>query len=358
MSEGLTAGSSPDDEAEQARKVPEQARGERVAATEMVAYAGTSTLQKAGGARGEAVPALLARTGAAGHFAWDEFFSGQLRNKHTRAAYLHAVRRFLEWLEGREPDLARVTPGLVGRYFDDMAVAIPTKKLHLAAIRRFFDLLVQRHVMVLNPAHSVRMERFSVTEGKTPAITTEQARRLLKSIECRTAADFRDKAVIATLIFTAARAGAVAKLRVRDLVDEGGQYALKFHEKGGKQRTIPVRFDLQQLLLDYLAIADPLRTQKDDPLFRSLEANGTLSPRMLNGVNICRMMKRRLAAAKLPTSISPHSFRSCTATDLLLQGVSLEDVQYLLGHSDSRVTKLYDRRQHQVTRNIVERISV
>ena len=30
----------------------------------------------------------------------------------------------------------------------------------------------------------------------------------------------------------------------------------------------------------------------------------------------------------------------------------------LLGHSDSRVTKLYDRRKKQVTRNIVERISV
>jgi site-specific recombinase XerD len=56
--------------------------------------------------------------------------------------------------------------------------------------------------------------------------------------------------------------------------------------------------------------------------------------------------------------MSPHSFRSCAATDLLLQGVALEDVQYLLGHSDSRVTKLYDRRQKQVTRNIVERISV
>jgi len=70
------------------------------------------------------------------------------------------------------------------------------------------------------------------------------------------------------------------------------------------------------------------------------------------------MLKRRLKAAGLPTIISPHSFRSCAATDLLLQGVALEDVQYLLGHSDSRVTKLYDRRKRQVTRNIVERISV
>jgi hypothetical protein len=36
----------------------------------------------------------------------------------------------------------------------------------------------------------------------------------------------------------------------------------------------------------------------------------------------------------------------------------LEDVQYLAGHADLRTTRLYDRRQKQVTRNFVERISV
>ena len=55
---------------------------------------------------------------------------------------------------------------------------------------------------------------------------------------------------------------------------------------------------------------------------------------------------------------SPHSFRVTTLTDLLLHGVSLEDAQYLAGHSDPRTTRLYDRRHKQVTRNTVERISI
>jgi hypothetical protein len=38
--------------------------------------------------------------------------------------------------------------------------------------------------------------------------------------------------------------------------------------------------------------------------------------------------------------------------------VPLEDVQYLAGHEEPRTTGLYDRRQKQVTRNIVERISI
>jgi site-specific recombinase XerD len=56
--------------------------------------------------------------------------------------------------------------------------------------------------------------------------------------------------------------------------------------------------------------------------------------------------------------LSCHSFRATTITDLLAQGVPLEDVQYLAGHADLRTTRLYDRRRKQMTRNIVERISV
>ncbi|WP_391527835.1 tyrosine-type recombinase/integrase [Pirellulimonas nuda] len=78
----------------------------------------------------------------------------------------------------------------------------------------------------------------------------------------------------------------------------------------------------------------------------------------MGGVETCRRVKRRLEAAGLPGNISPHSFRSCAATDLLLQGVPLDDVQHLLGHSDVRTTRLYDRRQKAVTRDSVERISV
>ena len=121
------------------------------------------------------VPDCVAAAGAAAQFAWDEFFQGTIRNRHTRTAYMRAVRRFLAWAESEEPNLARVTPGMVGRYFDELPVSVPSKKLHLAAIRAFFDVLVRRHVVVLNPALSVRTERYSMIEGRTPEISVEQS---------------------------------------------------------------------------------------------------------------------------------------------------------------------------------------
>ncbi len=305
------------------------------------------------------MPRMIAEHGAAAKYSWEEFFSGRIRNPHTRKAYLQAVRTFLSWVELQQMSIENVTPGMIGRYFDDHRGSAPTKKLHMSAIRGFLDVLVLRHVIILNPALSVKTEKHSSNEGKTPEITIEQVRRLIASIKLTTAVDYRDRAIICVLVFTAARAGAVAKLKLKDLVDEGTQWSLRFHEKNGKHRSIPVRHDLQKIILDYCKAAQLDMTSKGSPLFKTASGRtGSLSNRQISAIDVCRMVKRRLKAAQLPVICSPHSFRSCTATDLLLQGVPLEDVQYLLGHSDSRVTRLYDRRQKKVTRNIVERISV
>lgn len=306
-----------------------------------------------------AAPRMVTSASEAAAFAWEEFFIGKIRNPHTRAAYRRAVRRFLVWCEPQEVELARITPGMVGRYFDELAVSIPSKKLHLAAIRGFLDVLVQRHVIVLNPALSVRTERYSVMEGRTPEITVEQAKTLLGSITLTSVVDYRDRALIAVLVYTAARAGAVARLRLQDLIDEGTQFSLRFAEKGGKMRAIPVRHDLEKFLSDYLVAGGLTGEPKESPLFRTAAGRKlALSARAMNGVDVYRVVKRRLRAAKLTTLGSPHSFRVLAATDLLRQGISLEEVQYLLGHSDARTTRLYNRQEQRVTRNLVERISV
>ena len=292
-------------------------------------------------------------------FAWDEFFGGEIANGHTRAAYLGAVTRFLTWCEGAGVRLPQVTPGHVGHYIGQLNRSVPTKKLALAAIRHCFDTLVRRHVLVLNPAHSVRAERYTVVEGKTPEIGVEGARKLLQSIGSVNVVALRDRAVIAVLIYTAVRVSAVTKLRLKDFRRDGTQYTLRFSEKGGKSREIPVRHDLEQFLSEYLAAVDSDREEKDAPFFRSvLGRTKTLTVKVLTAEDACRMVKRRLKDAGLSSHLSPHSFRVTAITDLLNQGVPLEDVQCLAGHADPRTTRLYDRRQRAVTRNVVERISV
>lgn len=325
---------------------------------EIVVYGGTATgelIRSDGPVTARNAPAIVKAAGKAAEFAWEEFFQAEIANPYTRKNYMHAVRRFLAWAEARGLELHRVAPADVGEYLQGLELATPTKKLHLAALRRFFDRLVNRHACVINPAATVKAERHSVVEGKTPDIGTTHARTLLKSIAVTDPVGLRDRAVLAVLAYTAARVGAVAKLTLKNFVSDGSQHTLRFAEKGGKSREIPVRHDLERFILDYVLAANVV----DGPLFRTANRKSrTLTANAMTGIDICRMMKRRLKAAGLPGHFSPHSFRVTTVTDLLEQNVPLEDVQYLAGHADPRTTRIYDRRRRKVTRNIVERISI
>jgi site-specific recombinase XerD len=318
------------------------------------------------------LPALVERTGPAGRFAWDEFFYAEHPNPHTQKAYMAAVKRFLRWAEEQGVELPAITPGMIGQYLAALGGSAAKRNLHLSALRGFFDRLVNRHVVILNPAATVKGVKDEVIEGKTPEITLEQARTLLASIQVAKLlgssqggaverpllVGLRDRAIIATLKFTACRAGAVAKLRLGDFQHDGAQYVLRFQEKGGKSREIPVRHDLEGYIRAYLDVAGITAANKDRPLFRSTQRRtGQLTGNAMTSKAICELVKRRLKDAGLPARLSPHSFRVAAVTDLLTQGVPLEDVQYLAGHSEPRTTALYDRRQKRVTRNIVERIS-
>jgi integrase/recombinase XerD len=304
------------------------------------------------------LPVLVERAGGAARFAWDEFFYAEHHNPHTQKAYMRAVKRFLAWVEGQGVELAMITPGMVGQYLVKLGDSAAKRNQHLAALRGFFDRLVQRHVVMLNPAASVRGVKDQVIEGKTPEITLEQARTLLASIDTGHIVGKRDKAIIATLKFTACRGGAVAKLRLQDFQSDGTQFMLRFQEKGGKSREIPVRHDLEGYIRAYLDAAGIASDAKDTPLFRStIHRTKQLTGNALTSKAICELLKRRLKDAGLPSRLSPHSFRVTAITDLLTQGVPLEDVQYLAGHTEPRTTGLYDRRKKKVTRNIVERIS-
>jgi site-specific recombinase XerD len=269
------------------------------------------------------------------------------------------VKRFLAWAEVQAVELPAITPGMIGQYLVGLGGSPAKRNLALSALRGFFDRLVNRHVVILNLAASVRGVKETVVEGKTPEITVEQARALLASVDTASVIGLRDKAILATLAYTTCRAGAVAKLRVGDFQFDGVQFVLRFQEKGGKSREIPVRHDLEVFIRAYLEAAGISNEAKDRPLFRA--GNGRkkeLTDNALDSRVVCDLVKRRLKDAGLPLRLSPHSFRVAGITDLLTQGVPLEDVQYLAGHAEPRTTGLYDRRQKKVTRNIVERISI
>lgn len=303
------------------------------------------------------IPDVVSEAGMPAERAWDDFFRGVIANDHTRVAYSRAVRSFLNSATVNGKRLHEITAADVGEYLRQMPGGLPKKKQHHSALRRFFSLLVERHLCIINPALVARTERMEITEGKTPKITESQSRQLLSAISSCTHIGLRDRAIIGILMWTGVRVGSIARLRQRDYCHSGDQHMLRFDEKRGRSREIPVRHDLLRFLNAYLNETSRRHAHDDNPLFVTAKGRcGTLSDVAMNAHDIGRMVKRHLKRSGLPTNLSPHSFRVGVATDLLEQGVPLADVQYLLGHADPRTTRLYDRRKKEVTRSIVERI--
>jgi len=304
------------------------------------------------------LPAALASAPAPARLAFVEFFAASLANANTRAAYLRDVQRFCAWCERAGCDLMSATPLDLAAYREELrrTVSPASVKRHFSALRRLYAWWVERGIRDVNPVREVKTERITRTEGKTPALDTDDMHRLFESFNLKSLVGLRDRAIIGVMAYTVARVEAVVSLRVRDYATHGRRALIQFREKGGKERGIPVHHRLAEYLDQYVEAA-ALAGEKDSPLFRAaIYRTRKLSTAPLSRVAAWRMIQRRLRDADIQGAFGCHSFRATGITTLLENGASLEVAQWLAGHADSRTTKLYDRRDQRAALEDLERI--
>jgi site-specific recombinase XerD len=100
------------------------------------------------------VPAVVADTGDGAAERFIEFFTANIHNKNTRAAYGRAVADFLAWYQKPGRSLKTIKPVLVAEYIGKLendGLSKPTVKQHLAAIRMMFDWMVTGGFLPFNP---------------------------------------------------------------------------------------------------------------------------------------------------------------------------------------------------------------
>lgn len=314
------------------------------------------------------VPALIADEGEQAARRFLEFFTANIRNRNTRAAYAQAVAQFLSWCEERRLSLKTIEPITVAAYIESHPGADPTKKQHLAAIKMLFDWLVTGQVISVNPAASVRGPKHVVRKGKTLVLSAGDARTLLDSIETEreetlgktvpVLVGLRDRALIGVMVFSFARVSAVVGMRVEDYYQNGKRWWLRLHEKGGKFHEVPAHHNAEAYLDAYIEAAGIARDEKS-PLFRSaVGKTGTLTDRPLRRNNALDMVKRRAKAAGLSKRVCNHTFRATGITAYLEAGGTIEKAQAIAAHESPKTTKLYDRTEDQISLDEIERIAI
>lgn len=307
---------------------------------------------------GVALPALIADAGENAQRRFLEFFTADIRNRHTRQAYARAVGLFLAWCDAHDLTLEAITPIHVAAYIEGHTASTATVKQHLAAIRRVFDWLVVGQVLPFNPARAVRGPKLRRTTGKTPILVEDEPRVLLDSISTETIVGLRDRAVIGLLLYTWARASAVAALRVEDYFPTGKRWNVRLQEKGGQEKVMPLHHEAEELLDAYLDAAS-IRDDRSGWLFRSVTPRRKLSERPFRRTRMYDMIRRRCRQADLPEElkIGNHSMRGTGITNYLENGGDIDHAREMAGHASTETTKqYYDRRKQQMKLSEIERM--
>ena len=128
----------------------------------------------------------------------------------------------------------------------------------------------------------------------------------------------------------------------------GKRSLIRFREKGGKEKEIPVHHRLVEYLDVYLKAAKFSEQPASPPFPIYSRPVARARGRWTLTQDAWAMLKRRLRDAGLSTIYSNHSFRAADITNYLENDGTLEVAQRIAGHADSRTTKLYDRRGQKV----------
>ncbi len=306
------------------------------------------------------VPAVIAQFGERASERFFTFFVDNIRNPNTRAAYYRNARRFFTWCGDRGLELKEIKSYHVSAYVEELGqtMAAPSVKQHLATIRMLYDWMIVGQIVEVNPAQAVRGPKHVVKKGKTPVLTEDEARDLLKSIDGSDLVSLRDRAIIAVCLYSFARIEAALGMDVSDYFPQGKRWWFRLKEKGGKHHDMPAHHKAEEFVDAYIQAAG-LKDQKNTPLFRTaIGKTKTLSDRRMSRHAALKMIQRRAKKAGILTAVCCHSFRATGITNYLEHGGTLEKAQQMAAHESPKTTKLYDRTADAITLDEVERIAI
>jgi len=271
-------------------------------------------------------------------------------NPNTRRAYQNDVEDFMAYLGMENSDEFRdVTRAHViawRKVLENRELAAATIRRKLSAVASLFDHLCNENAVTHNPVSGVKRPAADNNEGKTPALSDDQARMLLKAPDGDSLKAKRDRAIIAVYLFHALRRAELVDLKVSSLAERRGVVHITVFGKGSKTRYVPVHPAALSAINDYLDDAGH-RDDKTGALFRPVKNNvdGTLDKAM-TGNGVYEMVKAygRKAGITLD-GLCLHALRATAATNALEHQADIAYVQTWLGHSNISTTRLYDRRK-------------
>jgi site-specific recombinase XerD len=290
----------------------------------------------------------------------EEFLRARQARKHA-ANTLAAYRRDLAAIGGllaeqlgcdtQQVPIEAVTGRALRQAFAGFAVPRSAASVGRAwsVWNQFFSFLVADAVVPGNPMGTVDRPRPPHRFPK-PLRGTDTPERLLVSsaappdrVRRRRPWPERDFAVVALLLCAGLRSSELLELTVGCLDGRAGERYLKVRGKGGKERSIPVEPELDEVVTQYLqsrrarfAGRAPARS---DPLF--IGHDGAAMGRGALQYLVGRAYQEAGVSSRVPQGALVHALRHTFATRLAEDGASAVEIMRLLGHASLTTSQNY-----------------
>ena len=261
----------------------------------------------------------------------EQFRTEKMKDKcqNTVNAYISDSKQFISFL-GK--DLENVTTEDINSYREQLIrqkLKPVTVNRKLVSIRKFIDYLNSNtEIRIFVEIKLIRVQKQDYLEE---VLTKNDFDRIVAAAE--NVKDTRAIAVLYGLYLTGARVSELLQWKVKDITSD----TINVRGKGGKYRDLFRSESLKQYLLDYIGSRE---AGEDEYIFLNSRNNNPM-----DRLAVHKLIKRYAGKAKIRlTRAHAHNFRHLCAFRLLEEGLSLDEVADILGHSDINTTRIYTRK--------------
>jgi len=274
------------------------------------------------------------------------------KSHHTVKSYKDALTVFRRYvLEEKGYSIMKFSFGDCTRdlvldfvaFLRDKGYAACSVNQRLSALRAYLWYAADGDMLIQSIALSVSRVPFLTEPILNKPIIPDGALKAMLSAPKDSKIGIRDRTMMVILYDSAIRMEELLGLTLADMNITSDNPYLRIHGKGDKERIVAITEKTVSHVRLYMRYyhSHNITTNRSELFFYTV-INGKKKP--MSPGNLERIIKKYADAVRsdfpeMPDRISPHTFRRTRATNLYQDGVDLELVSRILGHSSTETTK-------------------
>jgi site-specific recombinase XerD len=286
---------------------------------------------------------------------------------NTKRAYVKDVMNFFGVNKIENITLEAITKVNISsaQIFREMLLregkALSTINRKITSLSNFYRVLCRREIKLMdfNPFDgsegSVRV-RQDKSYSNTRSLSTDEVKAMLAKTTEEDALAVRNRLIVLFLATSGMRRQEIVLIKIGDIKKNMGKDVVEILGKGGKHRLVVISGTVKALIDKYISMRGLTYKDTNKYLLTS-HSTGTNPDNPISTETIRRVIKEVAGDAGIGAeTVSPHSLRHTFATQSLLLGKNMEDVQDMMGHSDIKTTRRYDHTNRVINNSSAEQL--